>query len=282
MEYGMNKGVGRSVEFRGLTSQYLFLFAAGMLASLLLTMVLYMAGADRTLCILVALVCMSLVVWGTVLDYLEQHPDKHYFSDLVEMIHYAGMDSVFQNGEITFFAPTDWSISFSVDYLSRKLYFTMGEDSVKDLRQIRPEVWKEFLSMYVIPGKYCLKDIPQLDTAAVSAYPGGAYYSLAGKPMNMGVVYYDASGVKYAGPRQILYSYVNDFASMDMINAYVASCDIQPFNGVVHVIRFTNHNFGFDRDVFAQKAIGAGILPLEEVKRREKECLIRKKEEDRL
>ena len=44
----MNKGVGRSVEFRGLTSQYLFLFAAGMLASLLLTMVLYMAGADRT------------------------------------------------------------------------------------------------------------------------------------------------------------------------------------------------------------------------------------------
>ena len=48
MEYGMNKGVGRSVEFRGLTSQYLFLFAAGMLASLLLTMVLYMAGADET------------------------------------------------------------------------------------------------------------------------------------------------------------------------------------------------------------------------------------------
>ena len=40
----MNKGVGRSVEFRGLTSQYLFLFAAGMLASLLLTMVLYMGG----------------------------------------------------------------------------------------------------------------------------------------------------------------------------------------------------------------------------------------------
>ena len=104
--------------------------------------------------------------------------------------------------------------------------------------------------------KYCLKDIPQLDTAAVSAYPGGAYYSLAGKPMNMGVVYYDASGVKYAGPRQILYSYVNDFTSMDMINAYVASCDIQPFNGVVHVIRFTNHNFGFDREIFVQKAIG--------------------------
>ena len=75
---------------------------------------------------------------GTVLDYLEQHPDKHYFSDLVEMIHYAGMDSEFQNGEIAFFEPTDWSISFSVDYLSRKLYFTMGVDSVLDLRLICP------------------------------------------------------------------------------------------------------------------------------------------------
>ena len=48
MEYGMNKGVGRSVEFRGLTSQYLFLFAAGMLASLLLTMAHFLS--DRQIC----------------------------------------------------------------------------------------------------------------------------------------------------------------------------------------------------------------------------------------
>jgi tetratricopeptide (TPR) repeat protein len=90
---------------------------------------------------------------GTVLDYLEQHPDKHYFSDLVEMIHYAGMDSVFQNGEITFFAPTDWSIRFSVDYLSKKLYFTMGEDSVRDLRQIKPDTDHGIVAdMYSIMG----------------------------------------------------------------------------------------------------------------------------------
>ena len=62
--YRRNTARHRVLSLR-LTSQYLFLFAAGMLASLLLTMVLYMAGADRTLCILVALVCMSLVVWGT-------------------------------------------------------------------------------------------------------------------------------------------------------------------------------------------------------------------------
>ena len=42
---------------------------------------------------------------GTVLEYLNQHPDKHYFSELTDLIHYAGLDSVLQNEEITFFCP---------------------------------------------------------------------------------------------------------------------------------------------------------------------------------
>ena len=32
MEYNINKGIGKSVEFRGLKSQYLFIFAGGLLA----------------------------------------------------------------------------------------------------------------------------------------------------------------------------------------------------------------------------------------------------------
>ena len=179
---------------------------------------------------------------------------------------------------ITFFAPTDFSIEKSMDYLNEQLYWRRGEDSIKDLHQIQPEVWKEYLSMYIIPGKYCLKDIPQLDTAAVSAYPGGAYYSMAKVPMNMGVVYYDAASVKYAGARQILYSYVYDFTTMDMVNAYVSSCDIQPYNGVVHVIRFTDHYFGFDRDRFLESVVNAGVLPLEQVRRVSDEAIQGKKE----
>jgi len=66
MEYGMNKGVGRQRGVPGSSRRNISSSSPpGLLASLLLTMVLYMAGADRTLCILVALVCMSLVVWGT-------------------------------------------------------------------------------------------------------------------------------------------------------------------------------------------------------------------------
>lgn len=207
---------------------------------------------------------------GTVMDYLEQFPDSNYFTDLVEVIKYAGLESVLQNDSVTFFAPTDWSIRFSVNALSRRLYQYSGQDSIKDLRQIRPSVWKDFLSMYIVPGKYRLKDIPQLDTANVKAYPGQAYYSYGGRPMNIGVVYYDANGVKYAGARQILYSYVNDFTTMNMINAYVATSDIQPTNGILHVINFTKHTFGFSSALFVQKAMDAGILPLDSFQLKQK------------
>ena len=119
----------------------------------------------------------------------------------------------------------------------------MGEDSVRDL-QIKNRSMERVPVHVCHSRKILFERYSQLDTAAVSAYPGGAYYSLAGKPMNMGVVYYDASGVKYAGPRQILYSYVNDFASMDMINAYVARVTYSPLTAWF-MIRFTNHNFRF-------------------------------------
>ena len=218
---------------------------------------------------------------GTVLEYLEKFPDKNYFSDLVELIRYSELDKTLNEDEITFFAATDWSIRSSIEVLNKRLYNELNEDTIRDLRQIKPEVWKQYLSMYIVPGRYRLKDIPQLDTANVSAYPGAAYYSLGGKPMNIGVEYYDASGVKYAGARQILFSYVNNFSSMDMINAYVATCDIQPVNGVLHVIRFTDHMFGFDGKNFAQSALDAGILPFESLDEKEKENLtIRKKEDE--
>ncbi len=42
--YPINKGIGRSVEFQGLKSQYLFIFAGGLLALFVLFVILYMAG----------------------------------------------------------------------------------------------------------------------------------------------------------------------------------------------------------------------------------------------
>ena len=44
MEYPINKGIGRSVEFKGLKAQYLFIFCGGLLAVFILFVVMYMAG----------------------------------------------------------------------------------------------------------------------------------------------------------------------------------------------------------------------------------------------
>ena len=83
------------------------------------------------------------------------------------------------------------------------------------------------------------------------------------------VTYGDANGVKYVGPRQILYSYIYDITVSDLKNAYVATSDIQPKNGVVHVLRMTDHDFGFDRRLFALKAIEEGIDELSQINKTE-------------
>lgn len=47
VEHTINKGIGRPVEFKGLKSQYLFIFAGGLLADFVLITVLYMAGVGQ-------------------------------------------------------------------------------------------------------------------------------------------------------------------------------------------------------------------------------------------
>ena len=49
--YPINKGIGRSVEFQGLKSLYLFIFAGGLLALFVLFVILYMAGVNQWICI---------------------------------------------------------------------------------------------------------------------------------------------------------------------------------------------------------------------------------------
>jgi len=63
--YSINKGIGRTVEFKGLKAQYLFIFAGGLLAALILVMLLYMAGANSYFCLLLGIGGASLIVWQT-------------------------------------------------------------------------------------------------------------------------------------------------------------------------------------------------------------------------
>src|SRR5690606_39786959 len=51
--YNINKGIGRTVEFKGLKAQYLFIFAGGLLGVLVLVMVMYMAGVNSYVCLFI-------------------------------------------------------------------------------------------------------------------------------------------------------------------------------------------------------------------------------------
>ena len=64
-EWEINKGVGRTVEFKGLKAQYLFLFAGGLLAVLILVVVLYLCGVSQIACLVIGIVGATLVVWQT-------------------------------------------------------------------------------------------------------------------------------------------------------------------------------------------------------------------------
>ena len=63
--YSINKGIGRTVEFRGLKAQYLFIFAGGLLGILILVMILYMAGVSPYVCLFLGAGGASLLVWQT-------------------------------------------------------------------------------------------------------------------------------------------------------------------------------------------------------------------------
>ena len=63
MEYPVNKGAGNPVEFKGLKSQYLFVFTGGLVAVLLTVVVLYLAGVDQWICISFGTVSGGLLVW---------------------------------------------------------------------------------------------------------------------------------------------------------------------------------------------------------------------------
>ena len=65
MDLEINKGIGRNVEFKGLESQYLFIFCGGLLAVFVVFVILYMAGVNQWVCIGFGVASATLLVWLT-------------------------------------------------------------------------------------------------------------------------------------------------------------------------------------------------------------------------
>lgn len=65
MEYGINKGIGKSVELKGLSSQYIIFSVAGLLTLFVVFVILYMIGVGQWFCISFLIVSV-LVLTGAV------------------------------------------------------------------------------------------------------------------------------------------------------------------------------------------------------------------------
>lgn len=63
--YNINKGIGKPAEFKGLKSQYLFIFAGGLLSIFILFVIIYMAGVSQTISIGIGVTLSALLVHFT-------------------------------------------------------------------------------------------------------------------------------------------------------------------------------------------------------------------------
>ena len=202
---------------------------------------------------------------GSIYEYLQTKPEL--FDTLLQVIDAAEMKDILDNKdkEITFFAPPSSTVFKAIRSLNRQLNAT-GKDTVVQITQIKKEVWRELLSLYIFEGKYMLKDFAQLDTLDLNAFNGQSFDSYTfdqneGRPMNIGVIYNDASGVKYAGYRQLYFSYIGDLSNQlgSLINIPVATSNIEPSKAALHVLQYRGHLFGFTSANFISLATTAGI-----------------------
>jgi hypothetical protein len=65
MEYPINRGIGKPAEFQGLKSQYLFIFAGGLLGLFVVFAVMYMAGVNQWICIVFGITAASVLIYST-------------------------------------------------------------------------------------------------------------------------------------------------------------------------------------------------------------------------
>lgn len=206
---------------------------------------------------------------GTTMQFLASRPEL--FDSLTRIIKLSGLEEVINTGPVTFFAPPNASINKSVVMLNSYLYLN-GQDTVLELSQIDPSVWRKYLARYIVDDTFLLKDFPQIDTMNLEVYPGQGYLSYLDEPMNIGVLYNDVTSensagvvqtIKYAGYRQLYLSYVYDFSdessATQFITAPVATSDIQTHSGALHVLNFSKHSFGFDANDFVGNAYSIGV-----------------------
>jgi hypothetical protein len=184
---------------------------------------------------------------GTIYDYLKNNP--LLLDTIAYIVERAGLKETLQNDSVTFFSPTDDAIKMAMDNLNEYRYFNV-EDSVF-IDDINPAIWRQFLSMYIMDGRHFAKDFARVDPNNIYAYPGINYVMKSGYIFNIGLIYENYNGVEAVGARIMRITDIT-FDPTNFNNnpsSRVATTDIQPTNGVLHVLNI-RHIFGFRPDAF--------------------------------
>lgn len=188
---------------------------------------------------------------GNIMQYLATKPVE--FDTLVQIIKLAGLEEILSKEEVTFFAVNDVNIKALIGALDRggvnRRLYNEGRDTIKVLSDVDSQIWRKYLMRYVFHGKNKLMDYPQIDFGQQQIYPGQIYYTYSNEVANIGVVYNDAGGIRYMGYRQLHISYIPDISrpTQNWRTVKVSSSDIEPNNGIVHLLQTEGNSLGFDQ-----------------------------------
>jgi len=200
---------------------------------------------------------------GTIMQYLESKPD--YFDSLVKIINIAGMAEALNKPNITFFAPPDSTIRAAL-FSANVFREQNGRARINSVNEISPAIWRKHLSKYIFNFAKSLNDFSQVDFSNITSYGGQMYTSYAGRQMNIGAVYTDlvnrnpqtqtVTTIRYAGYRYLVISFLTSPFSPTQVSTWVtapvSTANIRPNNGFVHIIKYSNHQFGFDVTEFSE------------------------------
>lgn len=210
---------------------------------------------------------------GTIMGYLDSRPIE--LDSVAAVVRLAGLEEVLNTEELTFFAPKDEEIRRLIGQVgyegedpflraggANQALYDLGLDTIQTLADIDSVIWRKYLERYLFHGKKLLKDYPQIDFDILSTFGGENYIAYNNTVSNIGVVFNDAvtdagkpteTRLKYMGYRQLHISYIPNVSNPDPASwgtFRVSTSDIQPYNGVIHVLDFNESKgsigFGFD------------------------------------
>ncbi|HEU4554762.1 MAG TPA: carbohydrate-binding protein [Chitinophaga sp.] len=168
-------------------------------------------------------------------DFLKSQ--QGLYDTLLYLVDKAGLTDTLKSGNITFFAPQDYSIKTALYNLN----FTRGKYSFPGnwtLDSVPTAVWDTLLRRYMMRGQVTSDSLQYADGVALTSM---AYdYQMNGKSVPTA-----ASGIAGGGPLVLQFSDMNRSRfTRDWSTSITQSIDLKTANGYLHVLE-SKHVFGF-------------------------------------